>query len=156
MDMKGMVTVMAHGSPAHVRTGVSYRPVSDESLAAAINAASRSQAIFLGICSMAGTPDGLAQIARLSAMTGKRPIIAATTLIDWTHNESGSTMKALHGGSFEVFNGSFANFGINVPSGFKVTEIRVDRKGEWAAVMSGNVTGSRMRVTKIDKIRMGK
>jgi RHS repeat-associated protein len=156
MDMKGMVTVLAHGPPAHVRTESSYKPVPPESLAAAINAASRSQAIFLGICSMAGTPEGLAQIAQLSALTGNRPIIAATTLIDFTHNESGTTMEALNGGSFKVFNGSFADFGINVPSGFKVTEIHVNKKGDWSAIVRGNVTGSRMRVTKTEKIKIGR
>ncbi|MGZ8286899.1 MAG: RHS repeat domain-containing protein [Allosphingosinicella sp.] len=154
MDMNGIVTVMAHGPPAHVRSGSTYKPIPDVSLAAAINAASRSQAIFLGICSMAGTPEGLAQISRLSAMTGNRPIIAATTLIDWTHNESGTTMKPLHAGSFEVFNGSFGDFGVNVPSGFKVTEIQVNKKGDWSAIMSGNVTGSKIRMTRTEKIKV--
>jgi RHS repeat-associated protein len=164
MDMDGVVTVMAHGPPANERTANSYAPVRTDKLAAAINGHSRTQPIFLGICSMAGTPEGLAQIAGLSSLTGNRPILAATGLIWWQHDKSGSRADVFAAsrndpnspdrsrpGSFVTFNGSFADFGINVPAGFTVTGLII-RNGETTAVMRGNVIGSRLPVTRYDKI----
>jgi hypothetical protein len=86
--------------------------------------------------------------------------MAATGLINWRDEGDGITRLRVHhpngnGGStpgeFRVFNGSFADFGINVPRGFSVTGFNV-RDGQVTAVMRGNVIGSRLEQTRYDKV----
>jgi hypothetical protein len=56
-------------------------------------------------------------------------------------------------GEFRVFNGSFANFGVNVPQGFSVTGLNVNKDGQLTGVtMRGNVIGSRLPVERYEKV----
>lgn len=108
---------------------------------------------------------GQQQIAEISQLTGNRPIMASTGYIGWSkQRDGGTTLTAYHPRAdgtynpnvpayFKVFNGSFANFGINVPQGFRVTGFTVSKGGTVTSVTTrGSVTGSRMPVTRIQKV----
>jgi RHS repeat-associated protein len=89
-DRKGVVSVMAHGSPISQRRsdGSWDRPESN-TIAAAINRVSRSEPIFLGACSMVDGAAGQQQIAVISQLTGNRPIMASTGYIGWSKQRNG-------------------------------------------------------------------